>query len=140
MARVTPQEYAEKWGRRTSAATADYTKGVNRVTEAPGIKAASKVDKLMNNFIESITSGKWARAVAGVTLQEWKDAATQKGAGRIAAGVAGAQPKMAAFAQQLLSHIDSVKAEVDAMPDTTLDERIAKSAQFQRRMADFVRS
>ena len=40
MAKVTPQEFAEKWARRTQGATQDYIRGIDRVTEAPGVKAA----------------------------------------------------------------------------------------------------
>jgi len=42
MARVNASEYAEKWGRRTKVATEDYRKGVERVSQAPGEKAAAQ--------------------------------------------------------------------------------------------------
>lgn len=140
MAKVTPAEFAEKWARRTSAATADYTKGIQRVTEAPGVKAAAKQDKFVARLMESINDGTWARRVSGVSLQEWKDAAINKGSGRISAGVQAAQADMQKFGTELLAQIDTVVATVNAMPDTTLDERIAKSVAFQRAMADFKRS
>ena len=140
MARVTPQEYAEKWARRTGAATADYTKGINRVTVAPGQAAADKQEKMMVSLMEAIQSGKWARRVSGVSLQSWKDSAINKGAGRITAGVNAAQADMARFAQESLAFIDTIRGEIDGMPDTTIEDRIARSAHFQRRMHDFERS
>ncbi len=140
MAKVTPQEYAEKWARRTSAATEDYKKGVSRVTIAPGIQAAEKQEKLVQNFNQSVTDGTWARRVAGVSLQEWKEKAGNKGAGRIASGVQGAQAGQVRFATELLSAVDSAKATVDVMPDLTLEDRIQKSIAWQRIMSEFRRS
>lgn len=138
--RVTPQEYAEKWARRTSGATQDYTRGVQRVTEAPGIKAAASVDRLLASLTEAIVSGKWGSRVSGVTLQQWKDAAINKGAGRIAAGVQNATQDMQKFATEVIAHINGVQAEIEAMPNVTLEDRIQRSVVFQRRMHDFQRS
>lgn len=140
MAKVTPAEYAEKWARRTAAATADYTRGVARVTEAPGIAAAAKQDKMLAQLTESILNGTWARRVAGVSLQSWKDSATTKGAPRIAAGVQAAQADMQRFGTELLARIDSVKGTIDQMPDLTLEDRIQRSVAFQRAMAEFKRA
>lgn len=140
MPKVTAQEFAEKWARRTSGATADYTRGIQRVSVAPGQLAAAKEDKLVAGFNEAIQSGKWRERVAGVSLQEWKTKATEKGAGRIASGVAGASQDMARFGQELLAFEDQVQGEINAMPDLTLEDRIQRSVAWQRRMATFRRS
>ncbi len=140
MAKVTPQEFASKWARRTSAATGDYTRGIDRVTEAPGIKAAAKADKLIAELTRVINDGTWQERVSSVTLQQWKTAAKDKGAGRIAAGVQAAEGDMQRFAGELLQAVDSAKAEVDAMPDLTLEDRIQRSVAFQRRMSEFKRT
>ena len=84
-----------------------------------------------------VTSGQWAEAVSSVSLQEWKDAAKMKGVPRIAAGIAAAEPKLQRFYAQLLPYVDQIKGEIDAMPNLTLEDRIARSAQFQRRMNEF---
>lgn len=140
MPRVTPAEFAEKWARRTSGATADYTKGIDRVTVAPGQLAAAKEEKLVAGFTAAIASGKWRDRVAGVSLTEWKTKAKEKGAGRIASGVSGASQDMLKFGQELLAFEDTVQAEVNAMPDLTLEDRIQKSVAWQRRMSTFKRS
>ena len=137
---MTPQDYADKWARRTSAATQDYAKGINAVTEAPGIKAAAKAEKLLASLMEMINSGKWARRVAGVSLQDWKNAAINKGQGRIAAGVENAKTDMTKFATELLAFEKTVQAEVEAMPDTDLEARILRANHFMRRMAEFERA
>lgn len=140
MPRVNAQEFAEKWQRRTSGATADYTRGINRVSIAPGAQAAAKQDKLVANFNESVQSGKWAQRVSSVSLQEWKSKATEKGAGRISSGVQAAQTDMQRFGTELLAFEETVQAEINAMPDLTLEDRIQRSTAWQRRMATFRRS
>ena len=140
MARVTPEQMAEKWARRTSAASQDYVAGINRVTEAPGVAAAAKQDKYVAGVQEAAASGKWANRVASVSLADWKRLAADKGAGRIAAGVQGAQTKYQRFAREFLPFLDGIVAEVNAMDDTTLEARIQRSVEYQRKASGFQRS
>lgn len=140
MARVTPAEFAEKWARRTKGATADYTRGIERVSEAPGAKAAARADKMLAGVQEAISTGKWQARVGAVPLSEWKAKATQKGAPRIAAGVDGATADMARFGGELLAAVDGAVAEIAAMPDATLEDRITRATSYMRRMSEFRRS
>ena len=109
MAKVSPSEFASKWARRTAEATGDYTRGIDRVTEAPGIKAAQKAEKLLAELQRVVNEGIWQERVAGVSLQEWKTAAKEKGAGRIAAGVQAAESDMQKFATELLQAVYNAK-------------------------------
>tara|TARA_S200002703_G_scaffold160053_1_gene176355 strand:+ start:185 stop:610 length:426 start_codon:yes stop_codon:yes gene_type:complete len=136
MAKLNATQYAEKWGRNLKGSTQDIRNGVQRVTEAPGIAAARKSDKMLAGITEAINSGKWSRAVAGVSLEDWKNATIEKGIGRISAGVDNAMNKQVQMAEQLLAAVDSVVSSIDSMPDTTLEDRIARSAAFQRGMAE----
>lgn len=135
MAKVNAQQLADKWGRRLKGASQDIREGINRVTVAPGVAAAKKADKMLAGIQASIADGTWQRAVAGVTLDDWKSKAINKGIGRIAAGVDAAMPKMEMRAEQLLNAIDRVNAKVQAMPDNTLDDRINRMVEFTRGMA-----
>ena len=136
MARLTASEYAEKWGRRLKGSTQDVRDGIQRVSEAPGIKAAAAQDRMLNAVTESITSGKWARNTAAVSLQDWKSAALDKGVNRIAAGVDAAMPSQTAMAEKLLADVDAVVSEVDRMPNATLDDRLARMVAYARGMHD----
>ena len=91
---------------------------------------------MLAGITEAINSGKWSRAVAGVSLEDWKNATIEKGIGRISAGVDNAMNKQVQMAEQLLAAVDSVVSSIDSMPDTTLEDRIARSAAFQRGMAE----
>ena len=138
MAKLTPQQFAEKWARRTQAASAEYTSGIQQVTESPGIAAAAAVDRYQAGIQESIAEGKWQRRVAAVPLSTWKEAAISKGAPRIAQGVAQATTGMAAFASELLPAIDAAVSSLPARGG--LEENITRMTEFSRKMAAFRRS
>ena len=136
MARVNASEYAEKWSRRTKASTEDYRRGVERVTKAPGELAAAQADLMARKVQEAINSGKWQRAVAGVSLQEWQKAATEKGAGRIAAGVDNAQGKQVQMAEKLLANVDRAVAAANATPRGDFEANMTRMVAFARSMHD----
>ena len=137
MARVSPAEFAEKYVRRTAGAVQDYTKGIDRVTEAPGQKAAAASGKMFAKLALPETQAKYARNVAAVDLGAWKTAAKSKGAGRIAAGVQAAQGKMQNFATQLLPYVDGVVSGMADMSDLTIEDSIARASHFMREMHNF---
>jgi hypothetical protein len=137
MARVTPEQFADKWNRRIKAAVPDIQAGIQRVTTAPGEAAAAKQDKLLQRVTEAITSGKWAERVRAVTVEDWRRAALNKGIPRIAAGADGAMDKQREFASQLLPYLDRVVSEVKRMPDLTLEDAIARASYVIREMSKF---
>jgi len=140
MPKINPSEGAEKWARRTKAATIDVAAGVDRVSEAPTAKAAAKIDKMLANFMEAVSSGKVARGLNRVTLQEWKDAMKTVGVGRIASGVDGkGTAKMESFAREFYPFLERVQSEIDAMPDTTLEDSINRAVTNMRRLHEFKR-
>jgi hypothetical protein len=137
MARVTPEQFADKWNRRIKASVPDIQAGVQRVSTSPGEAAAAKQDKMLQRVTEAITSGKWAERVRSVTVEEWRRAALNKGVPRIAAGADGAVDKQREFASQLLPYLDRVVSEVQRMPDLTLEDAIARATHVIREMSKF---
>lgn len=135
MAKVTPQEYAEKWGRRLKGSTEDIRRGANRVTEAPGVAAARQQDLMLSKLTESITSGLWAQQVSAVSLEDWKKALMEKGVGRIAAGVDAATPAQQQMATRLLAAVDASMAEANRTPRGSLEDNISRMTTFVRSMA-----
>lgn len=134
---MTPQEYAEKHARRTTAAIPDMVRGVENVTEAPGAKAAKKADKMLANITAAIQSGKWAKKVGAVTLDQWKASMREKGAQRLAQGIEAGKSKMEAFAAELLPFQNDLSKKVSTMPDLTLEDSIARATAWMRGMASF---
>lgn len=140
MAKLTPQEFAEKWQRRLSAASPDIQRGIQRVDTSPTEQAAAKKDKMLANVTASIQNGKWEAGLRRVTLSDWKKAAIEKGIPRISQGVTNAAPKVSDFASQLLPFQDSLKQQIGAMPDLTLDDNLNRMNTYIRGMAKFKRS
>ena len=139
MPRVNANEFAEKWARRTAGAVQDYISGVERVSQAPGEKAAAKQAKLLQNITQAIQSGKWASRVRAVTLEQWKAAVREKGQSRIASGVQAAKSNVQAFAEQLLSYEAALQSKIQSMPDMTLEDSVNRAATWIREMAKFTR-
>lgn len=135
MARVTPEQFAEKWARRLQGATEDIRRGVAATREAPGEAAARSQDALLANFMESVNSGLWATRVRGVSLQDWQRATTEKGIARIPQGVQAAQPRMTRIAQELLPAVDAAAAAARALPKVTLEDSIQRATTFIREMS-----
>lgn len=140
MARLTAQEFQEKHARRLSGAVEDVKKGIARVTVNPCEQAAAKADKMLAAITESVTSGRWAAGLRRITLEQWKEKATNIGAGRIATGIQGARDKVIAFAEQLLPHIDAGQAKIKGMSDLSLEDSINRMVTFTRHMAAFKRT
>jgi len=134
---INSSEFAEKWNRRLKGATEDVRRGVERVTEAPGVKAAAKQEKMKTRLNASIDDGTWGKNVSGVSLSEWKDKFIKKGIGRISSGVDGATDKMKSFANELLSHEEAGKAIIDKMPDISLEDSKARASAWIDHMAKF---
>lgn len=137
MSKLTPQEAAEKQARNLKNSIPDITAGVNRVTEAPGIKAAAKADKMRANLIKSLDDGTWANNVKSVTVDQWKDKMLKKGVNRISDGIDAARPKVEGFFQQLFPYQDQLITKVNGMRDVTLEDNIARMTAMVRGMADF---
>jgi len=137
--KLTPEEFAEKHARRLKASVEDIRTGVERVTESPTAKAATKQAKMIQNLTASVTSGKWAARLGSVSIDKWKSKTINKGHGRIAAGVDEAHDKTVKFASQLLSFEGSLKTTVDKMPDLTIEDSIGRATAWIRGMAKFER-
>lgn len=137
MSKVTPAEFTEKHARRLKGSLEDIRRGVANVTEAPTAKAAKSADKMRANLIASIDSGKWARRLNSVSLEDWQKKMTEQGINRIASGIDGAHDKVLAFAEELLPHIDAGKRELANMPNISLEDNIQKMVSFTRHMAKF---
>lgn len=135
--KLTAEQFQEKHARRLKAAVEDMRAGVSRVTEAPGRKAAAKKQKWIARLSDPATQEKWARRVAAVTVDEWKDSMLNKGINRVAAGIDGAKSKVIAFAEAMIPHQNSGLTELSGMPDLTLEDSVNRASFWIRHMAKF---
>ncbi len=135
-----PKKIADKQIRRAQEASQDYVDGVQSVTEAPGARAVRKKEKLRAAFNAAIDSGKWAENTAAVSKDEWIETTVKKGGARYAAGVEEARGRIEAFQQEFQAFVSKAKAELDAMPDATPEQREQKMLANVRKMRQFKRT
>lgn len=135
MARVNAQEWLAKWGQNLNSAGSYIKAGVNKVSVAPGVAAAAAQDRMLAGIQEAVTSGLWARRVAGVSLADWQSAMINKGIAHISQGVAQAQKTKVSEIQALLSAIDSVQSTVNSMPKGGLENNVARAVAWMREMS-----
>lgn len=138
---IDAAQLVSKWAERTGSQSSinAYKEGVQRVTEAPTVKAAAKLDKYLAGIQAALDSGKTRDALMNSPLELYRNNAVNVGAGRIASGVKKGTPKMQSFAQAFVPFLQSAQAANAQLPDTTLEDRIAKSADMQRRLSQFKR-
>lgn len=133
--KLTASELTEKWQTRTKQAIPDIQRGIERVDEAPGLKAAKKVDKMKANLMKSIDDGTWAKNVAKVDLATWKEKTSRKVGERLAGGVDGAGKKRGEFDSWLVGRLDEVLPKIDAMPDLTLEDSVNRVRTMMEHMS-----
>lgn len=136
--RGTASSISDKWANRLSGASAEITAGIDRVTVAPGQKAAAKSDKWLMNV--QAAADKWKSRVASVSLEEWKNAAKTVGVPRVAQGAQAKKGKFAAFITEFGSHLDALDSKLASMPDTTFEQRLARMTTAARHNHEFRRT
>lgn len=135
--RTDAQAATAKWLQNLSAASARMAAGADRVTEAPGMKAARAADKWLARVTAS--KDKFARNAGRVTLEEWKNAYKTVGVPRVAQGAQMKQHKMQDFLTDYLAYLARGAATIDAMPSVTLEDGIARATAQIRYNAKYVR-
>lgn len=137
MAAKDPASVANKWATRLGAATQAITDGVNAVTQAPGTKAAAQADVWLARLQAS--RDKYVRNVSAVSLASWQQSMITKGVPRVSGGATAAIPKMTAFMQQFLPHVEQGRQALASMPRGTIDQNINRAVAMIRHNATFVR-
>lgn len=137
---ITAQQAADKWKRRLQSSTEDIRNGVNAVDESPMEAAARNPDKYVQGVQAAVASGKWQGGLRRVTLQSWKDATLNKGLPRISTGAEAAVGKVGSFYADLFPYEARLQDEVSSMPDTTIEDSIARMTAWARGMSRFKRS
>lgn len=132
MARLTPEEYANDWAQGLAGSGERMRRGINRVTEAPGIAAGRESARYLAGVQNS--QDLWKRRVTGVTLEDWKKSATEKGLARIAQGVTSAKPAQVQMAQKLLAAVDAAVVQVNKIAKGDIEQSVQRAATFMREM------
>lgn len=130
--RVDATTAASRWTAGLGAASQKITDGIDRVTQAPGAKAAANRQGYLNGVNGNVD--KWARNVARVGLEDWKTAFKTKGVPRVAQGAQASQQKFADRIAPVFAYMANVLATVDNMPNTTPAERDQRMLTYVQNM------
>lgn len=94
---MTPQENAKLWSERLSGAKSRIKSGIQGVTVSPTQKAAAAVDKYKAGCQKAADDGSFVSGCNKVSLQDWKNAAINKGLNNLDTGVREGEARVAAF-------------------------------------------
>lgn len=130
------QQVAAKWAQNLGAAGTSIQQGVAAVTVNPAEQAAAQANLAVQNYAAS--KDKMVAGLGRVTLSGWQQAMNTKGIPRIQQGASQAQPKVAAFMQQLLPAVAAAKASLP--PRGNLQQNLQRAAAFATAMSQFKRT
>lgn len=135
--RIDSTEALRRWQKNTADSGESYKNGVQSVTESPTEKAAAKKEKYERGVREAVSSGRWERGLQKVTLQQWKEAAANKGARRLADGVKEGAGKMQRHLAEFTPFLQRITDEVNAMPNDTPQQRIERMVRQAQLTAEY---
>jgi hypothetical protein len=137
MAIPTAAAAASKWSSRSSAAAPEYAAGIAAVTDNPLAKAAAAASFWQSQVNTAEAKSKFVRKLNAYPFDQWKAIAAQYGQSRYAQGVSGKQAKYETAIAPVLAFEATLQQQVKAMPKTTLQDRIQRSAAWQMGMAKY---
>ena len=122
------RDVMEKWSRNLANSGESMRAGIESVTESPTRKAAASLDNYREGVMRSLDSGKTKAAMEAVTLEDWQEAALEKGVAHATAAARSDRAKNAVlnFQEQFLPFVESVSDKVRKMPKGTLADGIAR--------------
>jgi hypothetical protein len=132
--RTDPATAAADWATRLGQSTDKINRGIQRVQQAPGAKAAAQADVWASNT--AAAKEKFRRNVGRVSLGDWQ-AATQAAVGRVAEGAARKQGKFQAAITPVFAHMANVLASVDNMPRGSFEQNLARMNAMARGMHQY---
>ena len=134
---LTPAEIADRQVRAAQGAGDKMIKGAQAVSESPTQAAKRAKQKMINAFNESMNDGTYEAGCDSVTAEDWRKAFIEKGVQRYATGVQAAKQRIIDFWNAFQPHQESVRQQVRAMPDLTLEDRIQRAVANMRGLAQF---
>lgn len=134
---VTPQQAADKLRVRISQSGQAYEQGVNAVTVNPAEQAIANKQKWANAMMDAINNDRFAKGLAGVTLQKWRSATITYGVPRYTQGATKAGENYLAFANKFFPYLANVQQTISQMPSLTFEERIERMIANARALHEF---
>lgn len=118
-----------RWRDSASAGQQRYAEGVQATQVDVVGRAIAAQPKMLANVTQAITSGRWARRLSDVGTAGWK-AATLAKASNYATGITAGVDSYQRAMQTWLPIIQSAAASVNAMPNASFADSIARMTQY----------
>ena len=137
MAKKTPEQIIEKYGRRVAGAGQDYAAGVQSPSRDWAQATAAAEPRWKAALQEAMSANKFSRGVAKAGTPKWQEAASTIGAERY---VAAAPRAAASFAKQAGKIIQAGAAATDAagrLANTTKEQRIQRAVAAMNAVSNF---
>ena len=119
----------DRWVQSAGSAQTRFTEGVQGTSKDPTALAAAQVSKLLANFQQAVSSGRWQRNLAKVGKAGWQ-AATIAKAGNYSTGISAGRAKYEAAMGVWMPIINSAAAQVQTMPSNTIEDSAARARAF----------
>jgi hypothetical protein len=126
----------QHWQNSAGAAQTAYTQGVQNTTVDVIGRAVAQAQKALNGYTSAITSGLWARRLTDVGTTGWKSAAVAKAA-NYGVGIQASGGKYQAAYSAMLPTMQALQAQIDAMPNVTLADSIARATTWIQGMHNY---
>lgn len=126
MPRVTASQGADKYRQGVQGGATRYQQGIANVKTAPSQKAIEQKDKMVQNWLASVNSGKWEQEMGKVSLSMWQEASRTKGATNYSSSADKASQAYAAWASEAYPIIQQIQDQIASMPSTTIDQNIQR--------------
>lgn len=134
MPRQPADKIAKKMVDNASRSTEAYKDGVLSPKRGPASSALAAADKRAEAVRKAEENRTWEKSMSTVTDQYVSQRAAEVGAPRYASGVTAAKPKIEKFWRSWHPILESIEAEVQAMPDTSDADREARMIANLRAM------
>lgn len=135
--RVDPTTGSQNWQSGFGASGAKYQRGVEGVTTAPNAKAAAALPRWVASVTSKSVQDKYVSKNQAVSLSDWQNATVTYGVPNLSRGAAKGQSKYATFATKFYPFLSSNLSKVNAMPNVTLQDRIAKAVALMQANSTF---
>lgn len=123
MPKLDPTQITDKLIKNAQNSKDAYKFGIDNPDRDPKQAALDAEEKMKDKWNKAIDDGSWANGVSNYDLNEARRVAKEVGADNLAKGVAARRSKIAKFWQGWTPLLQTIKADVAAMPQDTEEQR-----------------
>ncbi len=133
---ISPTTWVQRYtnGVQQTGAT-NYATGIEQPKHDPIQEAIASKGKWANQTQMAINNDLYAKGLSHTDINQWNAAAKTLGVQRYGPGVTAKLPKYTNFVNKFSPMLQSLMSTVDAMPNATQQDRIARSTAMQTGLA-----